>query len=198
MDEKKLRRAELELQKIADDDSISTEDFATAFDVVVALFRDSQEWTEEQVDSFRSEFDELKKLNDKQWDKIKTKFATFRNGKDGADGRDGVDGKDGKDGINGKDGEKGRDGKDGKDGSPDTGDEIVEKINKGEKKISGDRIDGLADIKRMAQANAVGGGIGVTKTELATKITGIGTHKITVSDTAPANPSAYDIWVDIG
>lgn len=65
-------------------------------------------------------------------------------GLDGADGKNGVDGRDGKDGKNGKDGKDGKqgvkgergltgkagkDGKPGKDGSPDTGKEIVAKVN---------------------------------------------------------------------
>lgn len=51
------------------------------------------------------------------------------NGLDGANGRDGRDGKDGIDGQDGKDGVDGKDGKDGKDGSPDTGEQIVQKVN---------------------------------------------------------------------
>lgn len=47
------------------------------------------------------------------------------------DGKDGIDGVDGKDGI------------DGKDGSPDTGEQIVDKINKQEKKIKAKNIEGL-------------------------------------------------------
>lgn len=50
-------------------------------------------------------------------------------GKDGRDGRDGRDGLDGEDGEDGLDGIDGQPGKDGKDGSPDTGAQIVNKIN---------------------------------------------------------------------
>jgi hypothetical protein len=56
-----------------------------------------------------------------------------KDGKDGLDGKNGAQGepgKDGKDGIDGIDGKNGTDGKDGKDGSPDTGEQIIEKINK--------------------------------------------------------------------
>src|SRR3990167_5864257 len=61
-----------------------------------------------------------------------------KDGKDGENGLDGIDGVDGKkgdkgdkgdDGKKGKDGKEGTDGKDGEDGSPDTGVEIVNKIN---------------------------------------------------------------------
>ena len=54
------------------------------------------------------------------------------NGRDGTDGKGGLDGRngiDGKDGLDGKHGEDGKDGINGKDGSPDTGKEIVDKIN---------------------------------------------------------------------
>lgn len=55
------------------------------------------------------------------------------------------------DGVDGKDGLNGTDGKDGKDGSPDTRLEIVEKINKGEKKdlkIEHKQIEGFDKIEK--------------------------------------------------
>ena len=67
--------------------------------------------------------------------------APGSDGKDGIDGRDGKDGKDGKagpkgpkgdrgdSGKDGKDGKDGADGKDGEDGSPDSGADIIKKIN---------------------------------------------------------------------
>ena len=62
-------------------------------------------------------------------------------GKDGKDGKSGKDGKDGVNGKNGKDGVDGSDGKAGKDGSPDTGEQIVAKINKQVKKIEASKLD---------------------------------------------------------
>lgn len=47
----------------------------------------------------------------------------------GSDGRNGKDGKTGKQGKNGLNGIDGKDGKDGRDGSPDSGKQIIQKIN---------------------------------------------------------------------
>lgn len=71
----------------------------------------------------------------------------------GADGRDGVDGKDGRDGVNGTNGKDGIDGKDGRDGSSDTGEEIVDKINKDKSggNIKKEHIEGLLDIESLAR-----------------------------------------------
>lgn len=75
------------------------------------------------------------------------------NGEDGKDGVDGVDGKNGTDGVNGVDGKDGTDGKngvDGKDGSPDTGEQVIEKINEAEGLINRERVEGLTEeIKRV-------------------------------------------------
>lgn len=59
----------------------------------------------------------------------------------------------GEKGDNGKDGNDGAPGKDGKDGSPDTPDEVTNKVNAGKPLIKQERVEGLADIKRMATAN---------------------------------------------
>ena len=39
--------------------------------------------------------------------------------------------------------------------------------------------------------------IGRIKNLEDTRVIGVNTHKITVSDTAPVNPALYDLWVDI-
>jgi hypothetical protein len=71
-------------------------------------------------------------------------------GKDGKNGKDGLNGKDGKDGADGLDGLNGKDGIDGKDGSPDTGEEIITKINDAESLINPEKVKGLAkDIKEL-------------------------------------------------
>ena len=84
--------------------------------------------------------------------KVDAKLAEVKDGKDGADGKDGRDGKDGKngeDGYNGIDGKNGKDGKDGKDGSPDTGDQIIEKINtQSNKKIVKQAIEGVEELEK--------------------------------------------------
>jgi len=64
---------------------------------------------------------ELLKIKGDKGDKGEDGYTPIK----GVDYFDGIDGKDGKDGV----GIDGKDGKDGKDGSPDTGEQIVEKIN---------------------------------------------------------------------
>lgn len=68
----------------------------------------------------------------------------------GEKGKDGKNGKDGKDGRDGRDGIDSRDGKDGKDGSPDTGEDIVNKINSlrpdSKHQIDASHIKGLSQI----------------------------------------------------
>lgn len=65
----------------------------------------------------------------------------------GKDGRDGKDGKDGLNGLDGRNGVDGKNGENGKDGSPDTGEQIIEKINsdESEKLIKAEKVEGLDD-----------------------------------------------------
>jgi len=87
--------------------------------------------------------------------KIDARLAQIRNGKDGRDGKDGKDGRSIK-GDKGERGERGpvgfgldgRDGKDGKDGSPDTGNQIIEKINRATDLIASEAVEGLEDFKK--------------------------------------------------
>lgn len=76
-------------------------------------------FTQKEIEAFKDEITPRK--NEHYFD-----GKDGKNGKPGKDGRDGIDGKDG---INGLDGKDGRDGSDGKDGSPDSGEQIIEKIN---------------------------------------------------------------------
>ena len=90
--------------------------------------------------------------------------ASGKDGQEGVSGRDGVNGKDGV-GINGIDGQDGKDGKDGKDGSPDTGNEIVGKINKASELIDASRINFPIEGKRLGAQGGSGAGaerVGVT------------------------------------
>lgn len=86
-------------------------------------------------------------------------------GKDGVNGRDGMDGINGIDGINGENGKDaiaidgvagrdGVDGKDGKDGSPDTGEQIVGKLEAlpEEKRLSYDSLKDLPNLEAMRRA----------------------------------------------
>ncbi len=66
-------------------------------------------------------------------------------GFEGPAGRDGVNGTNGRDGRDGRDGEEGVVGPPGKDGSPDTGEQIIDKINTvgSDKKIDASHIKNL-------------------------------------------------------
>lgn len=119
-------------------------------------------------------------------------------GERGADGRDGVDGRDGKDGVNGKDGRDGvdgKDGRDGKDGEMGVIDEAtIAYLEDGIAKAQVDfeqfnRAIGIVDQRSSFLINKV-------SNLDRDKITGVGVHTITVSDTAPTNPSTGDIWID--
>ncbi len=88
-------------------------------------------------------------------------IINFIQGEEGKPGKDGVNGRDGKDGKKGERGEKGNDGidgvdghdgLDGKDGSPDTGKEIVKKINEQKGKINKKNIEGFDDIESYAKS----------------------------------------------
>jgi hypothetical protein len=96
-------------------------------------------------------------------DGIDGKVIKGLDGKDGKSGKDGKDGLNGVDGINGKNGRDGKDGEDGKDGSPDTGEEIVSKINSQDTLIQKDKIEGLAEIEQLAKkkGNSYSGVLGI-------------------------------------
>lgn len=111
-------------------------------------------------------------------------------GERGADGKTPIAGvdfplpKDGADGAPGRDG-VGIPGKDGKDGSPDTPDQVVEKVNLSSKQITQDRIEGLADIKRMASFNPT---IGVSFKDLENTNNRVTTVIRGTSETLTYNP----------
>ena len=108
-------------------------------------------------------------------------------GADGKDGKDGVDGKDGRDGVDGKDGKDGARGKDGlkgkagRDGSPDTGEEIIQKINKdkSDRLIRKSKVEGMDEIEslvRTAEVNSRwlgGGGSFVYAHDLSDSLNGV-------------------------
>ncbi len=80
-------------------------------------------------------------------------------------------------------------------------DQIVDKVNRADTKIKKERIEGLADIERMAKANAFDPTMGPSFNDLTRKVDGTSdnqtTPKITVSLNAPTSPKLYDLWVDI-
>lgn len=89
-----------------------------------------------------------------------------------------------------RDGERGLTGKDGKDGSPDTPDQIVEKINRADKKIKQSAIEGLLEqftslmrsIREKTVSQIGGGGDSVQYYDLSSQCNGV-----TKTFTLPSN-----------
>ncbi|MEK9208127.1 MAG: hypothetical protein AAB922_06585, partial [Patescibacteria group bacterium] len=85
--------------------------------------------------------------------KVFSGIDKIKKGNDGINGRDGRNGSDGHDGRDGIDGAQGSSGKNGKDGSPDTGEEVIRKVNNdpSDSLIRKGKIEGLEDIESMAR-----------------------------------------------
>lgn len=138
---------------------VSVED-VKAFIISVSKAIDSTktQLTRDYSEQVNKALDSISKVNEEHLTKIEKKTSTvslelntamgelqdliaeFRNVKP----RDGIDGKDGRDGIDG------RNGKDGKDGSPDTGHQIVDKINSLPVDNDDDKID-ASHIKNLPE-----------------------------------------------
>ncbi len=106
---------------------------------------------EEFVSAFKEVVDVLKKtLADSKKDlerRMDARLASIKNGKDGRDGKDGAKGEKGDKGDSIV-GPPGKDGRDGKDGSPDTGDQIIQKINSANGLIVPEAIAGFEDLRK--------------------------------------------------
>lgn len=141
------------------------------------------------------------------------KGSNGKDGKNGVDGKNGTNGKDGKDGkgIDGLNGLDGKDGVNGKDGSPDTGEQIVEKINKQDTKIDRSKIKDLdKDIKELKErppiVNNIMGGGGSSGIKDIRAGSGIGVSKLndtytisnTQSETSPAGSTTQVQFNDAG
>ncbi len=174
MDELKLQKLEALLKLV--DESITRQEFVESFDLVIGFVKDLKsandtEFT--QIKQTLSDFsDKLSQENASEVSDIKEQVRLTVGGQIEAiqkklqeveDGEKGEDGNDGNDGIDGKDG------KDGLDGSPDTGDQIVQKINEADALISKDAIEGLADLEKAVKE----------KTGNTTRI-GWGAHPLTI------------------
>lgn len=150
MDEKKLQKLE-SLLKIVDE-SLTKEEFILAFEIVVKLVRDLQVTNKEEFELMRTALDsfsaklkeanitDIQTLRDQVQDslitlsdKVDAKLATIRNGEDGEDG------------------EPGEQGLPGKDGSPDTGEEIIAKINKADSLISKEAVEGMKELQKAVE-----------------------------------------------
>jgi len=120
-------------------------------------------------------------------------------GASGRDGKDGVDGLDGQDGLDGLDG---IDGRNGKDGSPDTGEQIVTKINDQKTQIDASKIKNLPQpvINNIVRGSGVVGletikQDGITKSQSTKSLNFTGSvvtkdsDNVTVSTTASSVPN---------
>lgn len=202
-EERKAQKA-LDLLKLLDQDFVSTEEYKASLDILASIVQGAVEVNEKQKDDFVKYC--TAQMETMQGDCRNALHAALEHVSKLKDGKDGRDGEDGVDGLDGKDGAPGRDGK---DGSPDTGGDIIKKINEAEEKIAADRVEmdkfsaGMADsiLNRAIGIVDQRSSFLINKAEqlrvdVNTKVTGWGTHNITVSDTAPSNPSLNDLWVD--
>lgn len=125
-------------------------------------------------------------------------------GENGLDGKNGINGKDGLDGLNGIDGVNG------KDGSPDTGEQIVDKINKQGKKIESSKLDLSKvekDIKELKEKPAIinniiggqGGASGIRDIRAGTNISITKVNDVyTVNSTAISDTPSLQQVTDVG
>ena len=114
-----------------------------------------------------------------------------RDGKDGKIGPRGLDGRSGKDGVDGKDGRDGKDGVPGKDGKKG-----VQGVSVVDAEIAID--DHL--VLKLSDGKIVDAGelpsMSTTKVQQIIS-TSLQNQQITVSATAPSDPSLNDLWLDI-
>lgn len=213
------------------DNKSTIDEVVKAFETLVEFAQQVKEFNLEERGAIMSTLDEavasaeerLAGYNEDEWVKIRKIVSEIKNGKDGKDGRngrDGRDGVDGKSGVNGKDGIDGVDGQDGQNGTdgvdlfPNTPNEEVDKINEATNQIKKERVQGLADIERLASMNVQSpaprqmiyrNGVQVGQARnvnFNNSIVSIQDDRATitpiyVSTTAPTNPQVNDLWLDI-
>lgn len=193
-------------------------------DVTFSVFQMVEDLNERLDNEIPKLLDILPRIKGDKGDKpiVGIDFVQPKDGEDGIQGdpgepgKDGLNGTNGLNGLDGMDGIDGKDGQDGKDASVEdvarqvletivipfeTGETIVDKINEGDSKIKKEKVEGLADIERLAKLNAFNPTMGPSFNDLTKKIDGVSdngtTPKLTVSVTEPKNPKLYDLWVDI-
>lgn len=140
------------------DTKSTLDDFMVAFEAVLKFVENNHNATQEQLAKIaelsKQEIQKVKDFNDTKWNKVMSHVSTL---KDGEPGKDGVDSF-----IPGPKGDKGDPGEPGKDGEPgtpgldsaETPDELIAKVNTAKTLIKRERVEGLADIERMAKANS--------------------------------------------
>lgn len=135
-------------------------------DVLAEVVLDIEEDVEEmevEIEQIREIAETTKKEKGEKGDKGERgdkgdKGDSGKDGKNGLNGTNGKDGLNGRNGIDGLNGVDGLNGKNGKDGSPDTGEQIVDKINSQSKKIESSKLDLSKvekDIKELKEKPAI-------------------------------------------
>lgn len=119
------------------EDAVTMKDFKKS---VAAVIKQVLKFEAKLKEEHDAKMQEMQQVLSQFTSQIESGFTQkFSALKRGLDGRDGVDGKDGVDG---------RWGRDGKDGSPDTGGEIIMKINEDKsKKIKKEKVEGLEKLE---------------------------------------------------
>lgn len=172
-DQKAMRAAKMLFQLA--DETISKEDFVAAFRVVLETIAEFKEYNNEELRNFKKKWEELcdkmKGENEENMEGHRQELVVlidgamqraFENLSDRVDAKletvkDGLDADEEE--IIARILEQIPTPEDGKDGSPDTGDEIILKINESEFLIERSRIEGIEEIEqRLAEAESKGGG----------------------------------------
>ncbi len=168
--------------------------------------------SEEKADQFFERVEKIRGDKGETGDKGEKgdKGERGEKGDKGEPGKDGKDGRDGKDGKDGTPGPAGTNGRDGEDVSPATVgylEDLIKTVEakvvdqEGMERLKGELLNEMKidvekniDIMGMPDFRKLSMGI---QEDVATKIQGVNTHKLTVSSTEPTNPQLNDLWVDI-
>lgn len=131
----------------------------------------------------------LEKLNRRVVD---LEARQLQKGDKGDAGVDGKDGKDGRNGIDGKDGRDGRDGVDGKDGKQ--GLRGIQGVSVVDAEIAADGNF----VFKLSNGKEIDAGSPIDIKQRGLQInTAVANNQVTVSATAPDNPSVGALWYDI-
>lgn len=183
MDDRKLDKLE-KLINLVDEDYVKSDEFVEAFGILLGVLKDVSENSEESVASLKDQAESIRevvlserKLSRKLQEQFNNRLDTFKTELHNAIYEIKSELPELREALDGRDGTDGRDGKDGKDGSPDTGEEIIGKINgvdeKGPK-IDAKHIKNLPEATQQIIHNSYPGGFVETPIKAGANIT-IGT-----------------------
>lgn len=187
-------------------------------DVLAEVVLDIEEDVEEmevEIEQIREIAETTKKEKGEKGDKGERgdkgdKGDSGKDGKNGLNGTNGKDGLNGRNGIDGLNGVDGLNGENGKDGSPDTGEQIVGKINSQSKKIESSKLDLSKvekDIKELKEKPAIinnimggqGGASGIRDIRAGNNISITKVNDVyTVNSTASSETPSLQEVTDVG